>query len=175
MLCSTAAMMQSQPVEIPMITISNMSGQCLHYDDRQVVHDNLLNSIIYPFFNGSVQPKTQCGPGLWRRAFYLNVTASDQSVICLGDWSPVIIVQFRGCADPGAEHRCPSAFSDIFTAYSKVCGRIIGERIGTPDAFHGPRTTIEGNYLDGISVTHEASDYAHIFGHLELDTQLDMV
>ena len=38
-----------------------------------------------------------------------------------------------------------------------MCGRIIGEGIGTPDAFHGPRTTIEGNYLDGISVTHGAS------------------
>ena len=97
MLCSTTAMMQSQPVEIPMITISNMLGQCLHYDDRQVVHDNLLNSIIYPFFNGSVQLKTQCGPGLWRRVFYLNITASDQSVICPGDWSPVITVHQRMC------------------------------------------------------------------------------
>jgi hypothetical protein len=53
---------------------------------------------------------------------------------------------------------CRSAFSDdIFTAYSKVCGRIIGEGTRTPDAFHRPPTlTIEENYLDGVSVTHGA-------------------
>jgi hypothetical protein len=45
-------------------------------------------------------------------------------------------------------------------AYGKVCGRIIGEGKTTTDAFRRFRIgsqTIEGNYLDGVSVTHGAS------------------
>ena len=41
-----------------------------------------------------------------------------------------------------------------------MCGRIIGEGITSPDAFIrflSGQNTIEGNYLDGVSVTHGAS------------------
>ena len=41
----------------------------------------------------------------------------------------------------------------------KVCGRVIGIGSGTPDAFYrhiSGQTTIEDNYLDGVSVTHGA-------------------
>ena len=43
-------------------------------------------------------------------------------------------------------------------AYSKVYGRITGTSPGTPDAFfrYGGPNSIEGNYLDGVSVTHGA-------------------
>ena len=67
---------------------------------------------------------------------------------------------------------CGSAFSDdILKAYSKVCGRIIGEDVRIPDAFHRSQITIEGNYLDGVSVTHGARvSRTHIWsfgaGHL---------
>ena len=41
-----------------------------------------------------------------------------------------------------------------------MCGRIIGEGTTSPDAFIrflSDQNTIEGNYLDGVSVTHGAS------------------
>ena len=43
--------------------------------------------------------------------------------------------------------------------YQKVCGRFLGYQIGTPDAFNmafSPNIdhTIEGNYVDGISITY---------------------
>ena len=84
--------------------------------------------------------------------FYLNATRSDQS--CPGQWN-LVTSPARGCA--GADVSCRSAFSDdIITVYSKVCGRIVGESVATPDAFIRflpGQNTIEGNYLDGVSVT----------------------
>ena len=83
--------------------------------------------------------------------FYLNASRSDQ--ICPGQWN-LVTSPVRGCAGAGS---CHSAFSDeISTTYGKVCGRIIGEGVRSPDAFHRSPITIEGNYLDGVSVTHGA-------------------
>jgi hypothetical protein len=40
--------------------------------------------------------------------------------------------------------------------YSKVCGKIIGYQVGSPDAFHthGGRNNIDSRYVDGVSLTH---------------------
>jgi hypothetical protein len=50
------------------------------------------------------------------------------------------------------------AYSTVLE-YSKVCGRIRAFKTGTPDGFtpHGVREqnpTIDGNYVDGVSLTH---------------------
>ena len=88
--------------------------------------------------------------------FYLNASRSDQT--CPGQWN-LVTSPVRGCA--GASSSCRSAFSDEFSTiatYSKVCGRIIGVGVATPDGFFASKVgnTIEGNYLDGVSVTHGA-------------------
>ena len=50
--------------------------------------------------------------------------------------------------------------------YSRVCGKIIGYQQKSPDAFyvynHGGQTTIDSNYVDGISLTH-GSPRKHIW------------
>lgn len=75
----------------------------------------------------------------------------------------------------GAGVSCQSAYSDeIHSEYSKVCGRVIGIGVHSPDAFTRFiwfQTTIEHNYLDGVSVTHGSpGSRAHInFGHLLVD------
>ena len=97
-----------------------------------------------------------CGPGLWRRVFYLNTSSQDQS--CPGDWNVHTVSSVRGCA--GAGESCRSAYSDeVHLQYSKVCGRAVGRSTTSPDGFHrtiSGQTTVEGNYLDGVSVTHGA-------------------
>ena len=66
------------------------------------------------------------------------MTVSDQSYP--GDWN-LITSPVRGCA--GADASCHSAFSDnITTAYSKVCGRIVGESVELLMAFFVLHTTI---------------------------------
>ena len=158
-LCMVAAVTQGQqdlPVEVSPVTIPGTIGECPSEDSRQASHNLLGNTTreIIQNLNTLADPISQiCGPGEWRRVFYLNASASDQS--CPGQWS-LVTSPVRGCG--GAGSSCRSAFSDdTFMAYSKVCGRIIGEGTRTPDAFHRSQTTIEGNYLDGVSVTHGAS------------------
>ena len=144
------------PVEISPVTITGTNGRCPSDDSRQEVRDVLRNATREIVYDRLANPISRiCGPGEWRRVFHLNASRSDQS--CPGQWnlhtSPV-----RGC---GGEHfTCRSAFSDnINNAYSKVCGRIIGEGILSPDSFFTSISVrnIEGNYLDGVSVTHGAS------------------
>ena len=51
--------------------------------------------------------------------------------------------------------------------YSRVCGRVIGYQLGSTDAFYayisGGQTTIDGYYVDGVSLTHGSSPRKHIW------------
>ena len=127
---------------------------CPSDEDRQAALD-LVSSMSEQFVqNYTVNPN--CGPGLWRQVFYLNTSSQDQS--CPGDWNLHTVSSVRGCTGAGAS--CQSAYSDeIGYEYSTVCGRVVGIGTVTPDAFFrfiSGQTTIEGIYLDGVSVTHGA-------------------
>ena len=142
------------PVGFSPVMIPGTIGECLSDDSRHDSRNLLINAtrhVIYDIARAPHPISQICGPGSWRRVFYLNTTASDQS--CPGDWSPSAI----GCT-VGTDRACRSAFSDnINTAYSKVCGRITGRQRDTTDAFHhsiAGHDTFEGNYLDGVSDTH---------------------
>ena len=55
--------------------------------------------------------------------------------------------------------------------YSHICGRVQAFWFGTPDGFAGSQrssTTINGNYVDGISLTYGTSNKTHKYGHLLL-------
>ena len=54
------------------------------------------------------------------------------------------------------------------TDYSQVCGKIIAYQDGSPDAFGADNVTtrnnnIDGNYVDGISLTHGSNPRKHIW------------
>ena len=73
----------------------------------------------------------------------------------------------RTCGSPASAR--PGCLSTTYRThgaeYSQVCGRIIGYQFGTPDAFHnffGGQTTIDSNYVDGVSLTH-GSPRQHIW------------
>ena len=167
MQCIMAAVMQGQqklPVKIsPLAVPSNDTirpSQCPSSDSRQESRDMLRNITCSIIYDASIS--LICGPGSWTRVFYLNTSVPDQ-LSCPDEWN-LVTDPVRGCA--GANTSCHSAFSDdIGTAYSKVCGRIIGESriigedLSSPDAFVrfiSGQNTIEENYLDGVSVTHGA-------------------
>ena len=62
---------------------------------------------------------------------------------------------------------CSSALLSVQgMEYSQVCGKIIGYQMKTPDAFHrfiSGQTTIDTNYVDGISMTYGQSPRKHIW------------
>ena len=146
---------ESARTDLVIIPSAGVNG-CPVDEERQAARQ-LLHSVSNQFLqNISINPN--CGPGLWRQVFYLNVSNEDQS--CPGDWNArPNNMSISGCA--GTPESCQSAFSgDINTEYNKVCGRLLGIGGGAPDAFfiHDvTNTTIEDNYLDGVSVTHGAN------------------
>ena len=149
-----AVVMQRDLALSPMVINGPGIGRvCPSLGIRQAAR-RLLQGNIHNFIYGG--PVPECGPGNWRRVFYLN--ASEPEQLCPGDWTTVTS-PVRGCA--GADSTCRSAFSeDISAVYSKVCGRVIGEGRTSPDAFFRyltGQTTIEHNYLDGVSITAGAS------------------
>ena len=98
-----------------------------------------------------------CGcTGEWTRVAYLNMT--DPSQQC----PSTLTLQTRGseprrlCGRTSSSGgSCDSVtYSTFGVNYSHVCGRVIGYQSGVPDAFANPSQTIEGYYVDGISLTH---------------------
>ncbi len=132
----------------------------------------------------------ECNPELPSGNYWLNTSTTPVSVYCemtplfnqTGSWFQVAAfntTQNETCPDgmelltsPKRTCRKPSAgigcFSTTFSthgvSYQKVCGRIIGYQYDSTDAF-GQRgtTTIDGNYVDGISITHGLNPRQHIW------------
>ena len=95
-----------------------------------------------------------CGSsGEWTRVAYLNMTDPTQQ--CPSEWreitSPVRTCGRRTDAYTG----CDSViFSTNGVQYSNIVGRVVAYQLGSPDAFaNGIDQTIDGFYLDGVSIT----------------------
>ena len=101
--------------------ITNEDGECPSDDARQALQHLLQNMTHEILKNNFGSPISQiCGPGPWRRVFYLNASNSNES--CPGDWNTATH-PIRACH--GDSISCRSTFSDnINTTYSKVCGRL---------------------------------------------------
>ena len=109
--------------------------------------------------------QTFCGmngvcTGSWERIAYLNMTESTQQC---PQGLHLIDTPIRTCGkrNPRA-HSCPSIFYSTTREYSRVCGRITAYQVSTPDAFH-PSGSLDGFYVDGISITHGGPPRKHIW------------
>ena len=56
-------------------------------------------------------------------------------------------------------------FETYSTVYSRVCGKINAYQAGSTDAFgaHGRGSSIDSNYVDGVSLTHGSNPRRHIW------------
>ena len=80
-------------------------------------------------------------------------------------WREYNTNEFRACGRPVStvgsrlSHTYP-----INHQYSKVCGRVIGIQVASPDAFYSGRG-INDNYIDGVSITY-GSLHSHIWSYV---------
>ena len=98
------------------------------------------------------------GTGGWRRVVFLNMT--DPSHVCPEGLANTTYSR-RTCGQAHSGfYNCSSAtFSVGSSQYSRVCGRALAYRWGRNFAFlgyHGRRRGIDGQYMDGLSLTHGA-------------------
>ena len=108
--------------------------------------------------------RLHCGPGLWYRVAYLNM--SDPSHQCPTPWRMYGTGNIRVCGRANSTTgSCSSvAFSMAGRSYSRVCGRLIGYQVASPDGF---RKYIGNNNInfDGINITY-GTQHHHIWSYV---------
>ena len=117
--------------------------------------DNIYNVIV-----------PECGDGLWYRVAYLNMI--DPSQQCPPAWREYNTSGVRACGRP-VSNNCPSTLYPTNQQYSRVCGRVIGYQVGTPDGFmpfHTMSATVDQGYMDGVSITHGEPQRHHIWSYV---------
>ena len=111
--------------------------------------------------------REDCGDGLWVRVAHLNM--SDPSQQCPSAWREYNTSGIRACGRPVTSNgSCPSTTYSTNRQYNKVCGRVIGYQVASPDAFnteHQSDRSINGFYVDGVSITH-GSPRNHIWSYV---------
>jgi hypothetical protein len=112
----------------------------------------------------SQQIQIFCGGGDWTNTVSINM--SDPLQKCPSAWSEFNDSGIRGCGRPDSDEGMCSANSYLVAnQYSRVCGRLMGYQMGSPDGFIDSRT-IDEVYMDGVSInTHGTSSRAHIWSY----------
>ena len=86
------------------------------------------------------------------RAAYINMTNENNS--CPRGLIYTVASTVRMCTRSHSSAGCASdTFPTHRVPYTKVCGRAHGYQFHNPDAFNIQSQTIEGYYVDGLSVT----------------------
>ena len=97
-----------------------------------------------------------CGgaTGGWMRVAYLDMTNSTHR--CPSSLHPRVDSGIRSCAVKTSSGSCSSVYyTSHGINYSRVCGRIRGYFVQSPDGYHHrSHTTINSNYVDGVSLTY---------------------
>ena len=99
-----------------------------------------------------------CGniTGGWMRVAELDMT--DTSQHCPGNLVERNVAGIRHCRVSTVPCTSVANYTTTITSYSSVCGRITAYQVGSTNAFRkyyeSNTTTINSNYVDGVSLTH---------------------
>ena len=140
--------------------------ECTDSEESLELYQNLQNNLTHQLkYVRNRVDKLSCGGHGWRRVVYLDMT--DNSTTCPSGWQ-LTGYSKRTCGRVSTGPRtCDSATFPVSGGeYTRVCGRIKAYQWGGTVAFwsyhRGLRTTIDGAYVDGVSVTH-GSPQQHIW------------
>ena len=144
--------------------------ECTDSEESLELYQNLQNNLtrqlesIQSGVNTLYGPYTCGGTIGWRRVVYLDMT--DSSTTCPSGWQ-LTGYSKRTCGRVSTGHyTCDSATFPVSGEYTRVCGRIKAYQFGATQGFYnyhiGYRTTIDGGYMDGVSVTH-GSPQQHVW------------
>ena len=101
---------------------------------------------------------SNCGhlTGGWMKV--ANIDMTDENNACPENLNYTVQSSMRMCRSSHTTAGCTSVtFPAHMIPYTNVCGRARGYAFGSPDAFHHGQAggqTIDGYYVDGLSVTH---------------------
>ena len=106
-----------------------------------------------------IGPYTCGGTGGWRRVVYLDMSDPCTCNTCPSGWMLTGYSKKTCGRATNGTNTCDSATFPVRGGeYSKICGRIRGYQYASTDGFddyqRGRVATIDGAYVDGVSVTH---------------------
>uniref|UniRef100_A0A1X7URF0 Fibrinogen C-terminal domain-containing protein n=1 Tax=Amphimedon queenslandica TaxID=400682 RepID=A0A1X7URF0_AMPQE len=116
--------------------------------------------------NGKTQPvycqmEGLCNiTGAWTRIAYLDM--SDPTQTCPSAFSYSTSENYRTCGRGFSSGCSPLYFSPPQSGYQQICGRIVGYQYGAANSF-SHSTSIDSNYVHGISLTHGSTPRKHIW------------
>ena len=145
----------------PIVIKTTVLSSCSFKEQLQKIKENISNSIDFSLFGYNLTV-SECGPGLWKQVIKLNM--SNASHQCPSGWN--VASNPRSCSEPPrtTPRTCAQVNLSVDTAYSKVCGRLLGLARGTNDAFASWTASRTGrNYVDGITVFRSASPPEHVW------------
>ena len=97
--------------------------------------------------------------GVWTRVAYLDMTDSTHS--CPRGFTLRTDHGKRTCGRITGRGCTSITYTTHGLQYSRVCGRIIAYQYNSPNAFN--RDSIDGQYVDGVSITHGENPRKHIW------------
>ena len=146
----------------PQVIASSGINQCPLQEEKRAALEEITNNVTN--FLQPYSKQTMCGDGLWYHIAHLNM--SDPTEQCPSTWREYNTSGVRACGRPvSSEGTCAAhIYTTDHGQYSRVCGRIIGYQVASPDAFHSNKNIDEG-YADGVSITH-GHPRTHIWSYI---------
>ena len=148
----------------PMIVPGGSSSACPSDEARQAAVECIINDakvlLNISFCQQGAAVCDNCGPGQWHQVAYIDMTDPLQK--CPDEWREYTdkADTIRACGRVAA---CSRKIFSSRCQYRRVCGRIIAYQLGSTDAFQSGSESIDGAYVDGISVTYGSSPRNHIW------------
>ena len=148
------------PISYPPTVLEGDSESCASIEEREMARTQVGEDI-----RGILQDVVACGGPGWTLAASLDMTDPTQN--CPSAWDERTENGKRVCfRQPSSSGYCASVtFPTDGKEYTHVCGRAIGYQYASADCFTAaPHSTIDNQYVDGLSVTHgQPGDRTHIW------------
>ena len=147
----------------PVIHVRNSSSAtCPTQQMRQEVM-RTVSATVSNLLQNAFLSLPQCGVGMWHPV--VNFGAAEDG--CPSAWSSRIFGGSIACGrpeSPSGDCVGVSFSAGRTSSYSKVCGRVTGRGINSPDGFNTGQQGIDAPYIDGVSVTTtDSSPRVHIW------------
>ena len=96
-----------------------------------------------------------------------HLNTSDPSKQCPSTWREFNASGIRACGrSSSTKGSCSGNLYTIDRQYSRVCGRIIGYQVASPDGFTNPNSINASQmYMDGVSITY-GTPRVHIWSYI---------
>ena len=127
------------------------------------------NGIIQVYCDTNLRNCSFTGTTEWMRLFELDMTDPTQQ--CPDGFKLIDRTEppLCTCGRPGGVSGCVSTTLNTHgIEYSRVCGRIVGYQIGSPNGFYYQSEGIDSYYVSGISLTHgQPRQHIYTFANAE--------